>query len=170
MTMGSSAPDTPASASAPARASVVAALVASGLGVGYSPVAAGTAGSLVGLALFWPLSGLGLPAQLAALTLLFFTGVRSSTAVAVQVGRKDPGLVVVDEVAGMWIALLVLLFTFAVAGLAFVAFRAVDVLKPYPARELEALPRGWGIMCDDLMAGVYANLLVRVVLRAWAGP
>jgi phosphatidylglycerophosphatase A len=170
MTMGSSAPDTPASASAPARASVVAALVATGLGVGYSPVAPGTAGSLIGLVLFWPLSALGLPAQLAALTLLFFTGVRSSTAVAVQVGRKDPGLVVVDEVAGMWTALLVLPFTPAVAGLAFVAFRAMDVLKPYPARELEALPRGWGIMCDDLMAGVYANLLVRVVLRAWAGP
>lgn len=161
--------ETPAAAPAAPRASVVATLVATGLGAGYAPVAPGTAGSLLGLALFWPLSQLGPTAQLAATVVLFFAGVKSSTMLAARLGRKDPGLVVVDEVAGIWITLLLLPFTPAVAALGFVAFRALDVLKPYPARQLEALPRGWGIMCDDVMAGVYANLVVRIVLRAWAG-
>jgi len=162
-------PETPAGAPAVPRTSAVAALVATGLGSGYAPVAPGTAGSLVGLALFWPLSHLGLTAQLAATAVLFFAGVKSSAMLAARVGRKDPGLVVVDEVAGMWITLLLLPSTPAVAALGFLAFRALDVLKPYPARQLEALPGGWGIMCDDVMAGVYANLVVRIVLRAWAG-
>lgn len=162
--------ETPAEGAVRPRTSRVAALVATGLGSGYSPIAPGTAGSLVGLALFWPLRDLGLPVQLAALALLFVVGVKSSTSLAAGVGRKDPGLVVVDEVAGMWTTLLLLPFTPAVAALAFVAFRVMDVVKPYPARPLEALPGGWGIMCDDLMAGVYANLLVQVLLRAWGGP
>jgi len=168
--MSAEARETPAEGAVRPPTSRLAALVATGLGSGYSPIAPGTAGSLVGLALFWPLRDLGLPVQLATLALLFVVGVKSSTSLAVGVGRKDPGLVVVDEVAGMWTTLLLLPFTPAVAALAFVAFRVMDVVKPYPARQLEALPGGWGIMCDDLMAGVYANLLVRVLLRAWGGP
>jgi phosphatidylglycerophosphatase A len=147
----------------------LAAFVATGLGAGYSPIAPGTAGSLVGLVLFWPMTTLGWPIQLAATTALFALGVACAAVVAAQVGRKDPSLVVVDEVAGMWATLLWVPFTPVTAALGFVAFRAMDVLKPYPARQLEALPGGWGIMADDLMAGVYANLLVQVLLRAW-GP
>jgi phosphatidylglycerophosphatase A len=165
--MIANARDTAAEGAFRPRTSRVAALVATGLGSGYSPIAPGTAGSLVGLALFWPLRDLGLPVQLAALLLLFFVGVKSATSLAAGMGRKDPGLVVVDEVAGMWTTLLLLPYTPSVAALAFIAFRVMDVFKPYPARQLEALPGGWGIMCDDLMAGVYANLLVQVVLRAW---
>ncbi|HVR70433.1 MAG TPA: phosphatidylglycerophosphatase A [Vicinamibacteria bacterium] len=150
------------------RPNGVAALVATGLGAGYSPVAPGTAGSLVGLALFWPLSGLAVSVQLAALAALFLVAVVSSRTLAAAVGRKDPAVVVVDEVAGMWTTLLFLPFTPVVAALAFLAFRAMDVVKPWPARQLEALPGGWGIVCDDMMAGVYANLLVHLALRAWA--
>jgi phosphatidylglycerophosphatase A len=164
------AQDTPARVPIEPGHSRAAALIATALGAGYSPVAPGTAGSLVGLALFWPLHALPLPAQLAALAVLFFVGVKCAGVFAAQVGRKDPGLVVVDEVAGMWTALLLVPFTPLAAALAFAAFRVMDVLKPYPARQLEALPGGWGIMCDDLMAGVYANLLLQVLLRAWNGP
>ena len=156
-------------AARPPRATGAAALVATALGAGYAPVAPGTAGSLVGLALFWPMSGLGGPVLVAATAALFLLGVRCSTVVAAQVGRKDPGLVVVDEVAGMWTTLLWVPFTPATAALGFLAFRVMDVVKPYPARQLEALPDGWGIMADDMMAGVYANLLVQVLLRAWGG-
>jgi phosphatidylglycerophosphatase A len=151
----------------PSRGGGAAGLVATGLGSGYSPVAPGTAGSLVGLVLFWAMSGLGWPVQLAVTTVVFFLGVRCATAVAAQVGRKDPGIVVVDEVAGMWVTMLAVPFTPATAALGFIAFRIMDVFKPYPARQLEALPGGWGIMADDIMAGVYANLLVQVLLRAW---
>src|SRR5512134_2853334 len=88
-------------APSPPRAAGAAALVATALGAGYSPVAPGTAGSLVGLALFWPMSGLGWPVPLAATAVVFLLGVRCASRVAAQVGRKDPGIVVVDEVAGM---------------------------------------------------------------------
>ena len=74
------------------------------------------------------------------------------------VGRKDPGIVVVDEVVGQWVTLAALPFTPVTAALGFLLFRVMDVVKPWPARDLERLPGGWGIMADDVMAGVYAHL------------
>jgi phosphatidylglycerophosphatase A len=67
----------------------------------------------------------------------------------------------------VWATLAFLPFTWTTAVAGFFLFRLMDILKPYPARDLERLPDGWGIMADDLMAGVYANLLVRVVLLVW---
>jgi len=145
----------------------LATLIATGLGSGYSPWAPGTAGSLVGLLLFVPLAHAPLAAQLAATALVFTVGVWAATATARRTGLKDPGLVVVDEIAGMWVTLLLMPFTLEVAVVAFFAFRVMDIVKPYPARDLEQLPEGWGIMADDVMAGVYANLLVRVVALVW---
>lgn len=138
--------------------------MATGLGSGYAPVAPGTAGSLVGLLLFWPLSRLPVAVQAAVLVVGFLVGSAASTRVAARLGRKDPGLVVVDEVVGMWVTLLGLPFGPLTAGVGFLAFRVMDILKPFPAGRLEGLPAGWGIMADDVMAGVYANLLVRLVL------
>jgi phosphatidylglycerophosphatase A len=145
----------------------VAAAVATGFGAGYSPIAPGTAGSLLGLLLFWPLRGLPTAFQVGAVVLLFLAGTAAATRVARRVGAHDPGIVVVDEVVGMWASLLFLPFTPATAALGFVFFRVLDVVKPYPARDLEALPEGWGIMSDDLMAGVYANLALRLALLVW---
>ena len=142
-------------------------LVATGLGSGYAPIAPGTAGSALGLVLFWPLSRLGLGLQLAALVVVTVVGVAAADAVARRVGKKDPGIVVVDEIAGMWVSLLLLPLTPATAVLAFLLFRVMDILKPFPARDLERLPGGIGIMADDLAAGLYANLLVRLVLLVW---
>ncbi len=142
-------------------------LLATGLGSGHSPVAPGTAGSAVGLLLFWPLSSLHVAAQLAACAALFVVGAAASTLVAREVGRKDPGLVVVDEVVGMWVTLIGLPLVPLTAALGFLLFRVMDVVKPWPARSLEGLPRGWGIMADDVAAGVYAHLLLRVALLVW---
>jgi phosphatidylglycerophosphatase A len=150
--------------SQPRRAHPLATLVATGLGSGYSPVAPGTAGSAVGLLLFWPLARLPVAAQAAATVLVFLVGVAAASHVARRLGLEDPGLVVIDEVAGMWATLLFLPLTPFTAAVGFFAFRAMDVWKPWPARSLEDLPHGWGIMADDLMAGVYANLLVRLAL------
>jgi len=141
--------------------------VATGLGSGYAPIAPGTAGSAVGLVLFWPLSRLGLGLQLAATVVVTLVGVAAADAVARRVGKKDPGIVVVDEIAGMWVSLLLLPMTPATAVLAFLLFRVMDILKPFPARDLESLPGGIGIMADDLAAGLYANLLLRLVLLVW---
>jgi phosphatidylglycerophosphatase A len=142
-------------------------LVATGLGSGYSPVAPGTAGSLVGLLLFLPLASRGWEIQLAAVVALTILGVLAGSHLAASLGLKDPGLVVVDEVAGQWITFLALPMTPVVAVAGFLLFRAMDILKPWPARALERLPGGVGIMADDVAAGIYANLLLRVGLAVW---
>lgn len=142
-------------------------VVATGLGSGYSPIAPGTAGSLVGLVLFWPVARLEAAQVLAATVVVTLLAVLAAHHVARAVGRKDPGLVVVDEVAGQWVSLLFLPFTLGTAIAAFFLFRLMDVLKPWPARDLEHLPGGVGIVADDIMAGVYANLLLRAFLTVW---
>ena len=142
-------------------------VVATGFGSGYSPFAPGTAGSAVGLLLFWPLAARAWPWQLGACVAVFLVGVVAAGRVARSVGAEDPGLVVVDEVAGQWITLLALPFTPAVALAGFLLFRVMDVVKPWPARDLERLHGGWGIMADDVMAGIYAHLVLRVGLLVW---
>jgi phosphatidylglycerophosphatase A len=142
-------------------------VLATGFGSGYSPVAPGTAGSLVGVLLFWPLAGRPPAQTLAATAILVVVGILAAHRAARDLGQKDPGLVVVDEVAGQWVSLLLLPFTFGTALAAFFLFRAMDVWKPWPARDLERLPGGLGIVADDLMAGLYANLLLRAGLTVW---
>jgi len=161
----------PPEAAAPSRprelVSPLATLIATGLGSGYSPVAPGTAGSLVGLLLYWPLQRLSESYQVGVVGVGFLVGVAAASHVARRIGEEDPGLVVVDEVVGMWASLLFLPLTVATAAAAFLLFRVMDVVKPWPARQFESLPSGWGIMADDLMAGIYANLLLRVALLVW---
>jgi phosphatidylglycerophosphatase A len=142
-------------------------LVATGFFSGYSRLAPGTAGSAVGLLLFVPLAGASLPAQIGISIALFFVGVYAAGHLARRVGLEDPGIVVVDEVLGMWLSILGLPFTPLVAVVGFLLFRVLDIVKPYPAAALEHLPRGWGIMADDVAAGLYANLLLRVFLLVW---
>jgi phosphatidylglycerophosphatase A len=158
----------PASAARPSRAlDFLARFVATGFFSGLSPFAPGTAGSAVGLLLFVPLAWASRPAQIGICIAVFFVGVFASSHVARRVGLEDPGIVVVDEVLGMWLSILGLPFTPMVAVLGFLLFRVLDVVKPYPASALEYLPRGWGIMADDVAAGLYANLLLRVFLLVW---
>jgi phosphatidylglycerophosphatase A len=145
----------------------LASVVATGLGSGHSPFAPGTAGSAVGLLLFWPLRDLAWPWQLAAVAILSLVVALAAGRVAGKLGLEDPGLVVVDEVAGQWLTLVALPFTPVTALVGFLAFRAMDIVKPWPARDLERLHGGWGIMADDLAAGVYAHLLLRVGLLVW---
>ena len=142
-------------------------LVATGLGSGYSPVAPGTAGSLVGLLLFLPLAGRAFWIQLAAVVAVTILGVLAGGRLATMLGAKDPGMVVVDEVAGQWITFLALPMTPVTAVAGFLLFRVMDILKPWPARALERLPGGLGIMADDVAAGIYAHLLLRLGLAVW---
>jgi len=138
-------------------------VIASGFGSGFSPFAPGTAGSLVGLLLFVPLAAAPVVVVVGATLLVTGVGIWAGDRTARRLGAKDPGLVVVDEIAGMWVTLLFLPFTPVSAALGFFAFRAMDVFKPWPARRFEGFPGGLGIMADDLMAGVYANLIVRLL-------
>jgi len=142
-------------------------LVATGLGSGYSKLAPGTAGSAVGVLFYLPLAAEPWRVQLAAAIAVTALGVVAAQRVAALVGKKDPGLVVVDEVAGQWITFVSLPFTPAIALSGFLLFRAMDIVKPWPARALERLPGGLGIMADDVAAGIYAQLVLRVLLAIW---
>ncbi|MGA3372344.1 MAG: phosphatidylglycerophosphatase A [Terracidiphilus sp.] len=99
-----------------------------------------------------------------ALTLLF--GIPAATIVARESGRHDPGFVVIDEVAGQWIALLGSHADWRHALIALILFRLFDITKPFPVRRLEDLPEGWGIVLDDVGAGLYA-LGVASLLHLW---
>jgi phosphatidylglycerophosphatase A len=147
--------------------------VATGLGAGYFPVAPGTAGSVVGLALVIALRQTSLqPPELglclAALAgLLFALGVWSAGKAEKTLGRVDPGQVVIDEVLGQIITFIAtprITWVGLVAG--FILFRAFDVVKPFPARQAERFPGGWGIMLDDVVAGLY-SLIVLLILGRW---
>jgi phosphatidylglycerophosphatase A len=110
-------------------------------GIGYLPLAPGT----------WLLA--------LATAAVFLAGVWASGRFATLIGVKDPGSAVIDEVAGQWLALLPVAFDWRFYPLAFLLFRIGDITKIWPARRLEALPGGVGIMVDDLVPGVYAGLI-----------
>lgn len=130
--------------------------------VGYFPVAPGTAGSLAALPLYALLRWLAMPAaELALIVAVAVIGVWSAQGTEVALGRKDPGIVVIDEVLGMLITLALLPLSIAGVVTGFLVFRALDVVKPFPAGRLEHLHGGLGIMADDAMAGIYGNLLLR---------
>ncbi len=105
-------------------------------------------------------------ALLAGVALSIALGVPAATLAARESGRHDPQFVVIDEVAGQWIALLGSPADWRHGLIALVLFRLFDIAKPFPARQLERLPEGWGIVFDDVAAGLYA-LGVASLLRVW---
>jgi phosphatidylglycerophosphatase A len=108
--------------------------------------------------------GLDLPMVGAGFILLFLLlGTRASSAMRQRFG-PDPSRVVVDEVVGFWIALFAVPKSLALVAIGFVLFRVFDIWKPFPIRKIETLPQGWGIMADDILAGIYTNVLLRLVL------
>ncbi len=140
--------------------------LATGFFSGYSPVASGTAGSLVGLAMFLIPAMQATTVLAAAIVVMFFIGTYVSARMEQAFG-DDPSIVVIDEVVGMWISLLLLPVSIWICVLAFVLFRVFDIFKPPPARRIEKLRNGWGIMLDDVIAGLYANLAVRLMIVAF---
>ena len=107
-----------------------------------------------------------LAALLVSIALALVLGIPASTIAARESGIQDPGFVVIDEVVGQWIALLFCPPDWAHALIALVLFRLFDIFKPPPARQLERLPAGWGIVCDDVAAGLYA-LGIASLARIW---
>jgi phosphatidylglycerophosphatase A len=163
----------PRSAVVPTRASWKSsdyiALAIATCGVGYLPLMPGTFGSLVGVGIFVLLtrSVAAVPLVLIAIVVFTLVGIWAASRTEELAGRKDPGKVVVDEVAGQLISLLPLTI-FVISPLSvivsFTLFRFFDIVKPYPARRFEALPGGYGIMCDDFVAGIYGALFTSLIL------
>ena len=158
--------------------------------MGYLPLAPGTWGSLVGIAVYAAVRGVLLTLffdlasptvntfdqiyyavvafELLAILIIAGVGVWAASQTERLSGKKDPGKVVIDEVAGQYIALLPIPLSIETAWwsaiLAFFLFRIFDIVKPYPARRLESLHGGLGIVADDLIAGVYAAVVVAIVV------
>jgi phosphatidylglycerophosphatase A len=142
-------------------------LVATWFGCGYAPMAPGTAGSLaallIAIALNW-YGGYGRWTLLLLTALLLAPGIWSAGVVAKRTNQPDPQIVVVDEVIGQWITLAgAATFNWKTYLAAFVLFRLLDMWKPAPARQFENFPGGWGIVADDVMAGVYGALAIFVL-------
>ena len=133
-------------------------------GVGYVPVAPGTFGSLAGLVL-WVVLPRSLPVQAGVIVAVFAGGTWAAGAAERHFHATDPGPVVIDEVMGMLVTLFLVPVGWSGAVVAFLLFRLFDVVKPYPANRLERLPGGVGIMADDFMAAVYANVALRLLLN-----
>lgn len=130
--------------------------------------APGTNGSAVAVLAWWAIaSQLEVsyrPLVLAALVVIAtVVGIPAATRVARESGKTDPGCVVIDEVAGQWFTLFFAPLGWKALLAGFILFRAFDMLKPFPVRRLERLPEGWGIVVDDLGAGVYALVIMQVL-------
>ncbi len=139
-------------------------IFASALYSGYSPVASGTVGSFVGL-LLYSIPSFEQPLFLAsACVVIFVLGSLAADKMEQYYGH-DPSTVTIDEVLGMWVSLLFLPKTLFIMIAAFFLFRAFDVFKPWPARVFDKMRGGWNIMLDDVVAGIYANLVIQLVLR-----
>lgn len=135
---------------------------------GHTPVAPGTVGSAAGVAIFLAVrSTASIWLEVGVLVAVTWVGVMAASAAESMYQRRDPGLVVIDEVSGMLLTLLAVPVGVVGIVIGFLAFRLFDIVKPFPARQAEALPRGWGVMADDIVAGIYAQMALRAVL--WIG-
>ncbi|HAL56922.1 MAG TPA: phosphatidylglycerophosphatase A [Bacteroidetes bacterium] len=136
---------------------------ASGLFSGYSPVASGTVGTAVGLAIYM-IPGFEHPyVIIPACFFVLILGVKAADAMETVYGH-DPAEVTIDEVLGMWVSLFLLPKSFIVVTVAFFLFRIMDIVKPFPARKFDEAKGGFGIMFDDVIAGVYTNLGLQLLI------
>ena len=142
-------------------------------GVGYLPLMPGTFGSLLAVGIFLLVAKIATGSLLVAVVLVLIlvsavVGIWAGTRTEQLLGRKDPGKIVVDEVAGQFIALfpITLFTTWSITAVivSLILFRFFDIVKPYPANRLQDLKGGAGVMFDDLVAGVYAAVVVLVIL------
>lgn len=137
--------------------------LATGGYIGHAPFASGTFGSLVGLPFVYLISKTTWPMAAMLTTALILGSVWVAHRAEQQLKAKDPGCIVIDEIAGMCVTMLFVPLTFATGAAGFFLFRFFDVTKPPPARQMEKILKGgWGVVMDDVVAGVMANILLRI--------
>ncbi len=139
-------------------------LLGSGFFSGFFPVAPGTAGSIAALALYWFIPGFEQWYILGGISLLFLAiGIYCAQKLEDALGPGPP-VVVIDEMVGMWISLIAVPKGLLLVLSAFLVFRIFDIIKPPPARQFDKMPGGFGIMMDDVAAGIYANIVIRMII------
>jgi phosphatidylglycerophosphatase A len=129
-------------------------------GAGYFPIAPGTVGSAVGIVIYLLTRQMAPAWQIGLLLAISLIGIWAADVAERHFQREDPGHVIIDEVAGQLMTLLLLDVGITGAVIGFFVFRILDIIKPWPARQLESLHGGLGIMADDLMAGVYGWIIM----------
>ena len=141
-------------------------LLATGCYAGYIPIASGTFGTLVGIPLCYFLSMLGPLEGMLFIVVFAGSAVWISGEAEKVFKKKDSGLIVIDEMAGFLVTLFLIPWSAKSVVTGFLLFRLMDITKPFPIRRLEAkLPGGWGVVGDDVLAGIYANVALRVIMR-----
>lgn len=142
-------------------------LLFTALYTGYFPAAPGTAGTLLAMAVYmleyYLFGGAAWVVNLIIVLIMLYPAIRLGDAAEDYFREKDPSEVVLDEAMGYWISVLFWPFSWKVVLMAFFIFRFLDIIKPYPARRLQSLRGGLGIMIDDYIAGVYTNLTLLVI-------
>ena len=133
-------------------------------GAGYVPFAPGTVGTLIGVLVAYYFFSGSIITLVIATILVSVIGAFSADFVEKTDAKEDPSKVVIDEVAGMWLSLWFVPLDPLLYAIAFGLFRLFDIAKPYPVRKFEQVHGGWGIMLDDLAAGVYALLVMQIIL------
>jgi len=149
-------------------------LIASGLGTGYAPFAPGTAGSILGIVLFYLfnyiLNGLNIepwpiiPLNLFAIIFVLLIGAYSIKKVH-QIWEHDAPQIVIDEIVGVWIAVFALPFQWQYYLYALILFRFFDIVKPFFIKRLDRMQGDWSVMLDDMLAGVYANIALQILVH-----
>ena len=133
--------------------------------LGYARIAPGTVGSAAGLLIFWAVRRTASPAvEIATIVVVVLAGIWGGSVAEQHFKGTDPAFVIIDEVAGMLITLALLPVNTGGVIAGFFLFRVLDIVKPWPSRQFERLHGGLGIMADDVMAAVYANLGLRAVM------
>lgn len=135
---------------------------------GFFPIAPGTVGAAVAAFLLWLLPPFSSFLLLVLTIVFFFIGVWASTRSERLWQEKDPGRINWDEFVGMMASVLFLPRSWSVLLVAFIVFRIFDVVKPFPVNRAEKIKSGWGIMLDDIYAGIYSNIILQIAVR-WAG-
>ncbi len=140
-------------------------IISTFFGVGYFPVAPGTLTSiLIVLAYKFYLYKLSWPLYFLIIFLLFLIGVYTSSKFSSDLSKKDPRKIVIDEACGQLLVLFRMSDAWFPVLSCFILFRVFDITKPYPIKKVETLPSGWGIMTDDLVAAIYAGVIVNLYL------
>lgn len=138
--------------------------IGSGFFTGYAPFATGTVGSAIGLIFFF-IPNFHDPLILIPVTVLLFVVGGLAAEKMENVYGQDPSVVTVDEVVGMWLSVWFIQPTIINLATAFVIFRVLDILKPYPAQLFDRKRGGWNIMIDDVIAGLYTNVIIQIAIR-----
>jgi phosphatidylglycerophosphatase A len=139
-------------------------LLATGFWVGYSPIAPGTLGTLLAIPIYFFLSEMSFPLYELTLFTFFFLSSWISERAENYFGKKDDSRIVIDEMMGFFITMLWVTKTPFFILVGFILFRFFDILKPFPIRRLEKVRGGFGVVLDDVMAGIFANVILRFIM------